>query len=59
MVFTATVVLNIVVMSIGSGIPPMWVTYAPLPLLFLLMGTGAFLFAQPYIARRRSGRRMV
>jgi hypothetical protein len=57
-VFTATVVLNVLVMS-GGAEPPAWVTYAPLPPLFLLLGTGLFLFALPYVAGWRGGRRTV
>jgi hypothetical protein len=51
-VFTLTVALNFVVMIWGQ--PPMWVTFAPLPPLFILLGTGLYLFAVPYIARRRA-----
>ena len=51
-VFTLTVALNFVVMIWGQ--PPMWVTFAPLPPLFILLGTGLYLFALPYIARRRA-----
>jgi len=51
-VFTLTVALNFVVMIWGQ--PPMWVTFAPLPPLFILLATGLYLFAVPYIARRRT-----
>ncbi len=51
-VFTLTVAFNFVVMIWGQ--PPMWVTFAPLPPLFILLGTGLYLFAVPYIARRRT-----
>lgn len=54
MVFTATVVLNIVVMSVRPGEqPPDVVTYSPLLPLALLLLTGLYLFALPYVARRR------
>ena len=54
--FTATVVANLVVLARGGGTPPPWATYSPLaPLAFLLL-TGLYLFALPYLARRR-GRR--
>lgn len=57
MAFTATVLLNIVVMSVRPGQPPPWVTYAPLLPLAFLMLTGLYLFALPYAARRRSAGR--
>ena len=50
-VFTLTVVANLVAMS--QGTPPMWIVYSPLPPLFLMMATGLYMFALPYIARRR------
>jgi hypothetical protein len=54
--FTATVIANIVVMSVGQGkLPPPWVTYSPLPPLFLLMLTGLYLFVQPYTLKWRGG----
>ena len=53
--FTATVVLNIVVMSVRQGQPPAAVTYSPLPPLFLLLLTGLYLFVLPYATKR--GRR--
>jgi len=52
-VFTITVIANFVAMAQGE--PPAWVTYSPLPPLFLLLFTGLYLFALPYLARRRSG----
>lgn len=55
MVFTATVVLNIVVMSVRPGEqPPDVVTYSPLLPLALLLLTGLYLFVLPYVARRRT-----
>ena len=54
-VFTLTVVANFVVMAQGQ--PPAWVTYSPLiPLAFLLF-TGLYMFALPYVTRRRGVRR--
>jgi hypothetical protein len=55
--FTVTVLANIVVLARGGGMPPPWVTYSPLPPLLLLLVTGLYLFAQPYVAKWRSGRR--
>lgn len=50
MVFTLTVVANFVAMARGT--PPAWVTYAPLAPLAVLLFTGLYLFAQPYLAKR-------
>ena len=50
-VFTLTVVANFVALSQGQ--PPPWITYSPLPPLFLLMFSGLYLFALPYVAKRR------
>lgn len=56
--FTATVVANIVGFAVGQGQPPpAWVVYSPLPPLFLLMLTGLYLFVLPHATRSRSGRR--
>jgi len=54
--FTATVIANFVARFQGQGEPPAWVTYSPLPPLFLLLVTGLYLFALPYAARWRGGR---
>jgi hypothetical protein len=48
-VFTLTVIANFAVMAFGE--PPMWIVYAPLPPLFLMLATGLFLFALPYFGR--------
>jgi hypothetical protein len=53
--FTVTVIANFVAMS--QGAPPAWVTYSPLFPLALLLLSGLYLFALPYITRWRSGRR--
>ena len=51
--FTLTVIANVVAMAQGGGaMPPPWITYSPLPPLFLLMFTGLYLFALPYVAKR-------
>lgn len=52
--FTLTVVANFAAMTQGQ--PPAWVTYSPLLPLALLLFSGLYLFALPYIARRRGGR---
>jgi len=51
-IFTATVIANFVMMAMGK--PPLWVVYSPLPLLFLLMFTGLYMFALYYAVRWRS-----
>ena len=53
-VFTLTVVVCFVAVT---GLLPFWVFYLPLLPLALLMGTGLYLFALPYAARGRGGRR--
>jgi hypothetical protein len=53
-IFTVTVIANFVALGVGKGaMPPPWVTYSPLPPLFLLLFTGLYLFVLPYAARRR------
>jgi peptidoglycan/LPS O-acetylase OafA/YrhL len=53
-IFTATVILNFVVMFMGGGQqPPPLVVYSPLLPLFLLMLTGLYMFFLPYAAKRR------
>lgn len=49
--FTLAFLANIVTLSLGEGQPPPWVTYAPLLPLFVLLGTGVYLFVLPYLAR--------
>jgi 1,4-dihydroxy-2-naphthoate octaprenyltransferase len=50
--FTLTVIANFVAMAFGT--PPMWITYAPLPPLFLLIFSGLYLFALPYFRKSHS-----
>jgi hypothetical protein len=50
-VFTLTVIANFVAMARGT--PPPWVTYSPLPPLFLLLFSGLYLFALPYLRRKQ------
>lgn len=53
-IFTLTVLANIVVMTLNPGqTPPALVTYSPLPPLLFLMITGLYLFALPYLAKWR------
>jgi hypothetical protein len=56
-IFTLTVIANIVALSTGEGQPPAWITYSPLFPLALLLLTGLYLFALPYMAKRRGGTR--
>jgi hypothetical protein len=55
LVFTATVIANFVAMALGP--PPAWIVYSPLLPLFLLMFSGLTMFALPYAAGWRIGRR--
>lgn len=50
-VFTATVAANFVTMSFGE--PPAWVTYSPLPPLFLLLFSGLYMLALPYFRKAK------
>ncbi|HEY5458010.1 MAG TPA: hypothetical protein VIJ81_00895 [Sphingomicrobium sp.] len=53
--FTLTVIANFVAMA--QGTPPAFVTYSPLPPLFLLMFTGLYMFSLPYVAAWKAKRR--
>ena len=53
-VFTVTVIANFAARALGSSEPSPWVTYSPLPPLFLLLLTGLYLFILPYRIRSRS-----
>jgi cellulose synthase/poly-beta-1,6-N-acetylglucosamine synthase-like glycosyltransferase len=53
-VFTLTVIANFAAMTRGT--PPPWITYSPLPPLFLLLFSGLYLFALPYVAKARSAK---
>ena len=48
-IFTLTVLANFATMALGE--PPAWVVYSPLLPLFLLLFSGLYLFALPYLAR--------
>jgi hypothetical protein len=48
--FTATVIANFAAMA-TVGTPPAWITYAPLLPLFLLLFSGLYMFALPYLRR--------
>jgi cellulose synthase/poly-beta-1,6-N-acetylglucosamine synthase-like glycosyltransferase len=55
-VFTLTVVANFATRVFGE--PPAWVTYSPLPPLFLLLFSGLYMFALPYVSGQRGMRRV-
>jgi hypothetical protein len=55
-VFTLTVAANFIAMAVGRGSPPPWITYAPLLPLALLLLTGLYLFALPYLGARGTPR---
>ena len=50
-VFTLAVVAAFIAMA--QKTPVVWVSYLPLPPLFLMLASGLYLFALPYVARRR------
>ena len=54
--FTAVVLAIFGALGLGEE-PAEWVYFLPLPPLALLLLTGLYLFALPYAARRRGGRR--
>lgn len=55
-VFTLAVIANFAARGFGHGEPPAWLTYAPLPPLFLQLFTGLYLFAVPYFGGWRAAR---
>jgi hypothetical protein len=54
-VFTVSIVVTTV--ALLQDEPLIWVSYVPLLPLALLLFTGLYLFAQPYVSGRRAGRR--
>ena len=54
--FTAAVIANFVAIGLGKSgeLPPPWITYAPLPPLFLLLLTGLYMFVLPYTSGRKA-----
>ena len=57
--FTATVIANFVALGMTQGKqqPPAWITYSPLLPLALLLFSGLYLFALPYITKWRREQR--
>lgn len=56
-VFTVAVAANFAARALQPGEPPAWITYAPLPPLFLQLFSGLYLFALPYLRSRAEGAR--
>ena len=52
--FTLSVIATFI--ALAQQEPLVWVSYIPLLPLFLLLGTGLYLFALPYIAKWRARR---
>ena len=50
-VFTLTVIAAFIAMA--QKAPVVWVSYLPLPPLFLMLLSGLYLFALPHVARWR------
>jgi membrane protein CcdC involved in cytochrome C biogenesis len=51
--FTVSVIVTFA--ALAQEKPVVWVSYVPLPPLFLLMLTGLYLFVLPYATRWRRG----
>ncbi|MEO6016962.1 MAG: hypothetical protein ABIP46_06875 [Polaromonas sp.] len=51
--FTLAVIVNFVARALEPGEPVWWVTYSPLPPLFLQLLTGLYMFALPYVSKAR------
>ena len=52
--FTVAVIVTFV--ALAQEKPVVWVSYLPLPPLFLLLFTGLYLFVLPYASKWRRGR---
>lgn len=50
-VFTLTVIANFVAIAM-VGEPPAWITYSPLFPLALIVPSGLYLFALPYLGKK-------
>ena len=53
MVFTVAVIANFIARAVDSAEPSLWLTYSPLPPLFLMLFTGLYLFVLPHITKRK------
>lgn len=58
-IFTVAVIANFIARAVDRGEPSPWITYSPLPPLFLMLFSGLYLFALPYMARWRNRPRAV
>jgi cellulose synthase/poly-beta-1,6-N-acetylglucosamine synthase-like glycosyltransferase len=54
-IFTITVIANFAVRAVQE--PPLWLTYSPLPPLFLMLFSGLYMFFLPYLSRGSGSRR--
>jgi fatty acid desaturase len=55
--FTAGFLINVAAIALSpGGQPPQWVYFTALVPLFVLFPTGLYLFALPWLGRRRSAR---
>lgn len=54
MIFIGTVVFTAVALTVDNSV--IWVSYVPLLPLFVLMGTGIYMWFLPALARRRARR---
>lgn len=52
MVFVATIIITTI--ALAQPVPIVWVSYIPLIPLFLLLGTGLYMFVLPYAQRWRA-----
>ena len=52
-IFTLSVIATFI--ALAQKEPLVWVSYIPLLPLFLLLATGLYLFALPYLAKWRNG----
>lgn len=50
-IFTLTVIVNFVARIWGE--PSAWITYSPLPPLFLMLFSGLYMFVLPYVTSMR------
>jgi hypothetical protein len=53
-VFVATIIITSI--ALAQAEPIVWVSYIPLLPLFLLLASGLYMFALPYVQRWRAGR---
>lgn len=54
-IFTLTVIVTFI--ALAQPEPMVWVSYTPLAPLALLLVSGSYMFALPYVAKWRGGQR--